>query len=347
MEQQNKILVVEDDLTNGILFKRILDKAGYSVKLVHSGKEALSVLKNGKYDAILTDWMMPQMDGIELIRQIRLLIHPLPLIIMITALISDNARAYALDSGADDFIAKPVDIEELLTRINDALSRKSQKSLLDKPYNIFSTNEIKPKFVGVVIGTSTGGPPTIIQIFKRIPKTNKAAFYIVQHGPSWMLETFAQRLQNETELKVNLITNGEISEPDNIYLAPGEKHILIDKRNYQIFLDDGPKENFVRPSADPLFRSAAECFGKYCIGIILTGLGSDGMQGANAIASVNGTVLVQNPATALAPSMPNAVIEASIKHEIIEPDRMSEVILYQIDRLYKEIKNEYQSILLN
>lgn len=344
MEPTNKILVVEDEITNAILLKRILSKAGYDVEIAHNGKEALSIIKYDKFDAILTDWMMPQMDGIELIRQIREQIVPNPLIIMITALVSDNARSYALESGADDYIAKPIEIDELLNRLNDALARKFHKIPIQKPDLITLNSDKKPKFIGVVIATSTGGPPTIVKIFKRMPKTNKAAYFIVQHGPSWMLETFAQRLQNETELKVHIATNGMFSEPDNIYIAPGERHMVIDKSSYQIFLDDGPKENFVRPSADPLFRTAAESFGKYCIGLILSGLGSDGVMGASAIAASNGLILVQDPKTALAPTMPEAVINSGIKHKVIQLDNLSEALIKNIDELHKQLELDKSQI---
>ncbi len=338
MEQPIKILVVEDEVTNAILLKRILTKAGYNVEIAHNGKEALSILDYDKFEAILTDWMMPQIDGIELIRRVREKIVPPPLIIMITALVSENARTYALESGADDYIAKPIEIDELLSRLNDALARKVHKISLSKTNRITLNNDLNPNFIGVVIATSTGGPPTIVKILKKMPRTNKAAFYIVQHGPSWMIETFAQRLQNETELKVQIVTNGIDSETDNIYIAPGERHIVIDKLSYKIYLDDGPKENFVRPSADPLFRSAAESFGKYCIGLILTGLGSDGLMGASAIESANGLILVQNPKTALAPTMPDTIINSGINHKVIPLDNLHEVLIENINELYEQLQ---------
>jgi two-component system chemotaxis response regulator CheB len=296
MAQLKKVLVVEDELTNAILLKRILSKAGYSVVVVHNGMDALKHLERETFDAVLTDWMMPQIDGIELIRRLREKVDPLPLIIMITALVSEGARTYALESGADDYIAKPIDIDVL------------------------------PPFIGVVIGTSTGGPPALIEVFKNIPDNVNAAFYIVQHGPPWMLETFSLRLQRETPLKVSLATNGAKSEVRNIYIAPGDRHMRINKEDYSIILDDGPKENFVRPAADPLFRSAADAFGKFSIGVILTGLGRDGAQGAGQIASVNGTVIVQDPKDAVAPSMPNTLINSGVSHKMVPLPEIAKLV---------------------
>jgi two-component system, chemotaxis family, protein-glutamate methylesterase/glutaminase len=338
MAEIKKILVAEDELTNSILLKRILTKAGYMVVAAHNGVEAYKHMENETFDALLTDWMMPQMDGIELIRKVRQTIEDVPLIIMITALVSDGARQYALESGADDYIAKPLDVDELLTRVKDGLDRKQQE--MPSRYNPVITNvtDIKPSFVGVVIATSTGGPPTLIETFKNLPEDTPAAFYIVQHGPPWMLETFAQRLQRETPLRVNLAIHNLQSEPCNIYIAPGDRHLRINPHDLRLQLDDGPKENYVRPAADPLFRSASAAFGKYCIAVILTGLGRDASQGAAQIASHQGLIIVQDPATAIAPSMPRTVIETGIVHRLVPLQSMSAEIIKAIAEMNELLK---------
>ena len=337
MAKQKKLLVVDDEIANTTLLKRVLNKAGYSALVAHNGKDALSMLEREQFDALLTDWMMPQMDGIELIRKVRDRIEPLPLIIMITALVSHESRNYALESGADDFIAKPIDMDELLSRVRDGLARRAQEEPEEPNRVIKRDMDISPAFVGVVIGASTGGPPTLIEVLKNLPGNLNAAYYIVQHAPPWMLETFSQRLQKETGMKVNIAVNGDVSEAGSIYLAPGDKHMRIEKGSYKILLDDGPKENFVRPAADPLFRSAADAFGKYSLGIVLTGLGRDGAQGASQIASVNGTVLVQAPETAVAPAMPNTVIQSGIDHKVVPLNMMSKTSSETIFPLAEEL----------
>ncbi len=317
MIELKQILVVEDELTNSILLKRILSKAGYSVVVANNGLEAIKHLEREKFDAVLTDWMMPQVDGIELIRRMRANVKPLPFIMMITALVSEGARAYALESGADDFIAKPIEVEELLVRLKDGLARHQQTAEDIQIVPVTREVDVYPPFVAVAIATSTGGPPALIELFKKMPEKVNAPFFIVQHGPSWMLETFSQRLQRETAFNVTIAYDGIIPEPDTIYIAPGDKHMRIDPKTYKIIVDDGPKENFVRPAADPLFRSVAEAFGKYSIALILTGLGKDGAQGAAHIASVKGNVIVQDPATATAPSMPTAVVQSGINCKVL------------------------------
>ena len=107
----------------------------------------------------------------------------------------------------------------------------------------------------------------------------QAAFFVVQHGPAWMLETFSQRLMKETSFKVKMAANYMVPELGTVYLAPGDKHMLVDEHTLKLVINDGPKENFVRPAADPLFRSVAKAFGRYTVAVVLTGLGKDGSQG--------------------------------------------------------------------
>ena len=340
MVELKKILIAEDEITNSILLKRLLTKAGYSVVAAHNGIDALKYLDNEQFDAVLTDWMMPQMDGIELIRRIRLNVAPVPLVIMITALVSEGARQYALESGADDYIAKPIDVDELLTRVKDGIERRVQ-GLPSKTSSIVShSSDSLPPSVAVVIATSTGGPPTLIEIFRSFPADLPASFFVVQHGPPWMLETFSQRLQRETKLKITLAAHNAEVEVGNIYIAPGDRHLRLNANGTHMLLDDGPKENYVRPSADPLFRSVSTAYGKYCIAAILTGLGRDGTQGAAQISSYQGTVLVQDPETAVAPSMPRTVIESGIPHKLIPLSEISKAIADNVillnDKLLKE-----------
>ena len=337
-----KILVAEDELTSSLLLKRLLTKLGYLVVVAHNGTDAFKHIQKERFDIVLTDWMMPQMDGIELIRRIREDIHPTPIIIMITALVSESSKNYALESGADDFVAKPIDIDELKVIIEDNLSKNTQKDNEIREVKKEVVSEIIPAFAGCVIVTSTGGPPTLIKLLKEIPKHTKAAFYIVQHGPTWMLKTFATRLQKETELKVILATDGMKSELGNIYLAPGDFHLKINK-DLTLSLDNGPKENFVKPAADPLFRTAARAFGKYLTAVILTGLGKDGTNGATAIANNGGDIIVQDPQSAIAPSMPRSIIDKKIKNKVFDLDTLPREISKSIEQrnyLLKERKKE-------
>lgn len=340
MSLKAKILVVEDELTNSILIKRVLINAGYNVLVAQNGADALKYLEKETFDAILTDWMMPHIDGIELIRRIRESITPLPLIIMITALVSQDAREYALEAGADDYIAKPIDVNELTTRVEEGLAKKGQTGTIEKAPIKKAVASSTPNFPVVVIATSTGGPPTLIEIFNHLDVNQDIAYLLVQHGPPWMLDTFSQRLQKETKLKVCTPTNGMKIEPGSVYVAPGDLHMRVHPSNYTIVLDDAPKENFVRPAADPLFRSAAEVFGEYCLAVVLTGLGRDGTAGASQVSSFGGSVLVQDPKSATAQSMPTAVINSHIPHKVVHLQDMAKAINDAAQNMKHKLKNK-------
>jgi two-component system chemotaxis response regulator CheB len=336
--KNKKILIAEDEISNSQLLKKILMREGCEIVSVNNGADALDCLAREHFDALLTDWMMPKMDGIELIRKVRESIQPPPLIIMITALVSVNARNYALESGADDFVAKPTNIDELISRLKEGLDRKEQESSCSPSISGEQSDlNVIPPFVAVAFATSTGGPPAIIEIFRHIPANLNVAFYIVQHGPGWMLETFCQRLSKETDMNVYLPEDNCKSCPGSIYVAPGEKHLVVHPRTYTVELNEGPRENFLRPAADPLFKSIASGFGRFGIGVVLTGLGKDGVKGSSLIASAGGSVFVQDPNTAIAPSMPKSVIDSGIPNTKLPLTDLGNAISCKIRKLSEDL----------
>lgn len=342
MAQTNKILVAEDEISNQLLVKRTLTKAGYTTVVVTNGIEVLQILEREQFDAIITDWMMPEMDGIELIRNIRKKYKEPPFILMMTSLASESARRHALEVGADDFIAKPVNLNELVERIQNGIARQiqvSSKSPIQETTVISS--EVIPNTVAIGIAASTGGPPTVLQVLKGLDSKANTSIFIVQHGPAWMLESFAQKLNEETDFTVRIASNLMPTQPGFVYIAPGELHMRVDKNTYRIQLDDGPKENFVRPAADPLFRSIADAYGKFSIGVVLTGLGRDGTQGISHIHSVKGSIIVQDPETAIASSMPSAALSANLPVRKEPLDKIAAVInerVFALSALLKKVK---------
>lgn len=346
MAQTNKILVAEDEISNQLLVKRTLSKAGFTAVVVNNGIEVLQILEREQFDAIITDWMMPEMDGIELIRTIRKKYKEPPFILMMTSLASESARRHALEVGADDFIAKPVNLNELLERVQSGIARQIQ---VDNKFPIQETtvrpSEVIPNSVAIAIAASTGGPPTVLQVLKGLdPKANTSIF-IVQHGPAWMLESFAQKLNEETDFTVRIASNLMPTQPGFVYIAPGEFHMRVDKNTYRIQLDDGPKENFVRPAADPLFRSVADAYGKFSVGVVLTGLGRDGTQGISHIHSVKGSIIVQDPETAIASSMPSSALTANIPLRKEPLDKIAAAInerVFALSALLKKVKGGAQ-----
>ncbi len=334
-----KILIAEDDRTSAITFSAALERAGHDVEVAVNGAEALAKVRYGGFEVLLTDWMMPRMDGIELARRVRAEVLPVPLIIMVTAATSAEARELALGAGADGYLAKPVSVRDLVAAVDDGLARRSQGppevgSVAPAPV------EVLPPFVGVVMASSTGGPQSIGVALAGLPANINAAFFLVQHAPTWMLETLASRLRVEVQLGVRSAVNGQVPEVGNLYIAAGDRHLAFSKETHAMVLEEGPKENYVRPSADWLFRSAAAAFGPYCVAVVLTGLGRDGTIGSAHVGAMGGRVLAEDPKTAVMPFMPQSAITVGVAKEAVPLAGMSAAIEKQVRQMSARLRIE-------
>jgi two-component system chemotaxis response regulator CheB len=312
------ILIVEDDKTTLMHLKYTLKKAGFDVAGVGNGKEALVALEKQNYDIVLTDWMMPNMDGIALIRSIRTSVSPIPIIIMMTALTVGEARQYALESGADDFIEKPFEINKILSLVESSLARRKQPVplLSSTATTVAKGVSSKPEMVGIGIASSTGGPHALTELFKTLPVMENATFFIVQHGPQWALEVLCERLNNNSALTFQMGRSGLKIEPNTVCIAPADMHMLVTS-SFTFAMSDAPKENYVRPSADPLFTSIASVFGPLSAGLVMTGMGRDGTKGAAEIVNHKGTLLVQSPESSVVDAMPQTVISSGIDCRVV------------------------------
>ena len=314
-----KILIVEDDASSRFILRKLLKHKGYEVHTAVNGKEALSKISEGYFDVVIADWLMPEMDGIELTKRIRRDFEKQPIIFILTAIAIKEAKEKALNSGADEYLEKPLNVENIFALIENSLKReKSSVKIIEKR----QTANKEKKFFCVAVAASTGGPPTLQKIFKEIDYCENAAFLIVLHGPQWMLETFAESLAGITSMNVKLGENGDEISPGNIIIAPGERHMTLAKGTLQIELTDGELVNFVKPAADPLFKSVAFSFGSKSIGIVLTGMGKDGSVGAGFIKAVGGKVFAENPSTAILSSMPQSVISLGLADKILDAENI-------------------------
>lgn len=261
------------------LLKLILTREGYGVGMSFNGKEAFDKIKINKYDALLTDWMMPEMDGIELIRKTREILDPALVIIIITSLSSDDACNHALKSGADYFIIKPYEPAIIINQLKELFSQKEQ--ILPSKITIPGIKaKIDSRFFGVCIDANSGGPQTIKKMLDAMPLIDNAAFFVVQHAPGWILNDMAMAWNKVSTMKIIPGENGMDVKPGSIYLATGDNHMVVSGKNVIINLLDEPAENHVKPAADPLFRSVARTFGDKSIGVVLTGMRCDGAVGA-------------------------------------------------------------------
>lgn len=332
------ILVAEDDPASARIIEVTLRRCAHAVTLVRNGREALDALGKGPVDAVVTDWMMPELDGIELVRTIRRLPKPHPILVVLTSLRSDEARLHALQSGADEFLCKPLRPVELLERLNSGLARRQSTVAAPTPAPAALPAPIPPAPAGPVrvsvapmperpgwaregtppgalapfsvvgIAASTGGPLALKAFVESRALSRRTAYLIVLHGPDWVQRHMVNSLGSVTDLPVVIASHGETIEPGKVYLSPGDRHLCVAEGGRKIEIRNSPEINYVRPSADPLFQTLAEGFGASTIGVVLTGLGVDGARGAQAIVARGGRVFAQDPATAVAESMPRATI---------------------------------------
>jgi len=305
-------------------------KENYTVFLAENGIKALEILNSENIDAVLTDWMMPHMDGMELVKTIREKFDKPPAILVITALALKEAFDKALAAGADEYLPKPVSKEAVLSTLKNVLERRGQ-DLAQREIESQPPPRVLPGFYGVGIAASTGGPMTLTSFLNELEPTEQLSFFIVLHGPDWMLRSFVDRMRENCKLPVKLGREGLDIKPGQVYISPGESHMIINPLKMQIALSDTPPENYVKPSADPLFRSIAATFGKKSIGVVITGMGHDGTLGSGYIRTAGGLVIAQNPATAVIASMPKSVIDLKIAHKVVNINEIQKIILQHIN----------------
>lgn len=330
------IIIAEDDAVASLLLVRTLEKAGHRVKSAPTGRSALELLRQQTFDILVTDFMMPEMDGIELIRRVRAEIRPSPAIIMCTARADSHLHEYALQSGADGFQAKPFRPEEMAELVANVGAMRTQLYVpADAPPQsagrAADAQSIKrtapPALVAVAVAASTGGPEALREFFATCPAVPNIAYLVTMHGPDWVQHACVRSLQTKVaSLRFSVAETGALVQPGRVYYAPGDRHMLVSTTGQFIELSGAPPVNFVRPAADPLFHSVAEAFGSASAAVVLTGMGCDGAAGAREIARRGGRVFCQDPATAVAPRMPESAIRAAKEAEVLPLGQLSKAV---------------------
>ena len=202
-----KILIAEDDLDNARLLESILNNSDHTVEVVSDGVKALERLRQVPFDALLTDWMMPEMDGITLIQIVRDEFDKAPLILMVTAVGDDDSRQQILQAGADEFLIKPYESADLVQVLSDGFARFTQPEpevSVIKPVRINGL----PPFVGVAITAGTGSPLNIPKLFRSVSRDCPASFFVVQHGPKWLTYLLVRQIRLETGFPCHIASQG-------------------------------------------------------------------------------------------------------------------------------------------
>lgn len=343
MQNKIRVLVVDDSKYVVVtVTKKLMTDPGIEViGTASNGCEAVEKVKSLRPDVVTMDVVMPEMDGIAALEKI-MAECPTP-VVMLSALTSENAEPTikALQLGAVDFYLKPSAIRPVGTGVaDDGLIGKIKIAASSNighriPEAEAATRERtaakrdalkKTKFDKVVvIGSSTGGPRALMQVVPYLPADIPATILIVQHMPPVFTRSLAERITQSSKIEVEEAKDGSVMQQGKALLAPGDFHMLINDK-HSIVLNQDPPNLGVRPSVDYTMRSAAEVFGSSVLGVILTGMGMDGTQGASVIKARGGRIFAQDEATSAVYGMPQSVARSGCVDKIYPIQKMAQKI---------------------
>ena len=326
---QRTVLVVDDSAFMRKLVSEILSTSG-EFRVVGTARHGLDALKQIHAldpEIVTLDIEMPELDGLQALGYI-MSETPRP-VVMLSALDSPNGghlTIRALELGAVDFVHKPSGparetVDLLAARLLDALRAASCVNLrgvpvLARPSLVEQGSRHAPPAAAtaaVAIAASTGGPRALAEVVPRLPAGLDAAVLVVQHMPAGFTASLASRLDAMSRLPVCEARHGDRIEHGRVYVAPGGFHMRVADAGGApiIALEQTPPIWGVRPSADPLFRSAAQRFGASLVGVVLTGMGRDGAEGLRAIRDRGGFAIVQDRETSIVYGMPQAAFSTA------------------------------------
>ena len=342
-------MICDDSATVRGILGRLLgaDPAIEVVSRVGDGQQALEALPSARPDVVLLDLEMPVMDGMTAL-PLLLRTEPRPVVIVASALTQRGAAAAmaALRAGASDYIPKPG------AAGGGALDPVFRAELLEKvkgwaPMRCRPARAVAPPAAGppapqrrpaapvparpaqapvlLAVGSSTGGPQALATFLKALTPAPAVPVVIVQHMPAGFTTMLADHLDRVGVLRVAEARDGEVLQAGRAYLAPGERHLLVERGGAGLVarLRDDPPEHFCRPAVDPMLRSAQRACDGRVLAVILTGMGQDGLAGCRALAAAGATVLAQDEASSVVWGMPGAVARAGIARELLPPDRLA------------------------
>ena len=336
-----RVLVCDDSLTIRTILTTTLgadadlEIAGTAI----NGQACLDALAADLPDLVVLDVEMPVMDGISALREIRRRHAKLP-VVMFSSLTERGAQATvdALLAGANDYVAKPAGLNpaEVGARIRDDLVGRI-KALVPRlrtaapdavprgstpPAPVVARPRpagLREPIRGVVIAVSTGGPAALAEMLPACVAGAGVPILIVQHMPAFFTTQLADRLGKICTVPVREAAEGMLAAAGTVLLAPGGRHMELagDPLMPRIRLHDGPPENSCRPSADVLFRSAARLWGAGTLGVVLTGMGRDGLAGARAIVEAGGGIIAQDEFSSVVWGMPGEVVRAGLADAVL------------------------------
>lgn len=339
-----RVMVVDDTSAVRRVLTQVLEEESdiTVVGTAGNGREALERIPRLAPDILLLDIEMPGMSGLELLRELRAGASTLP-VLLFSSLTERGAMVTieALLLGARDYVTKPSMLgspgaardyirQQVVRRLRDILGRAATAPAAPAPPlpapprrtsgppSWSSTLSLQP-VDAVVIAVSTGGPNALSELIAALPGNLPVPVFIVQHMPPFFTQALARRLDQLTALHVQECTEAAPVRAGQVWLAQGGMHMVVRQQGDENWVapDDGEPENFCRPSADVLFRSAVAAFGGRLLGVVMTGMGNDGLAGCGLIREAGGQVIVQDRESSVVWGMPSSVAEAGFAHQVL------------------------------
>ena len=325
------------------------------VATARDGKEGIEKIREFKPDIVTMDIEMPVMNGLEALAVI-MKEMPLP-VLMVSSLTTEGAQATldALALGAVDFISKELSYVSLdIVKIKDDLISKVKeivrsRSIIFRLQRIRAVSQhikgpaggkppVRPtayvppenrEFKAIVLGISTGGPFALLETIPKLPEKFPLGIAVVQHMPPRFTRSLAERLNGLSHVQVKEAADGDYFEPGVVFIAPGGRHMVFARsgRSVQIKITDEPKNVLYHPSADIMMTSAAETIESPLLGVIMTGMGKDGLEGLKLIRKKRGYVIAQDEESCVVYGMPKAAIDEGVANLVVPLHSMAETIV--------------------
>jgi two-component system chemotaxis response regulator CheB len=345
MSELVRVLVVDDSAYVRKVVAQMLARSPFMevVGSARDGEEALEMAAELDPDVITCDLNMPVMDGVAFVRT-QMARRPIAIIIISIAAGAGEQVLAALDAGAVDFVQKPTALaterlmdmaEELVDKVKAAARaprRAVAARIIQTPVQPIVGRGTRGTVDIVVIGISTGGPQGLKLIVPQLPADCPVPIAMVMHMPVGYTEMYAQKLNEMSALHVVEAGEGQLVEAGMVFLAPAGRHLSFTRREGEVrtHLDVRPLDTPHRPSVDALFQSAAEVYADRVLGVVMTGMGSDGREGAAWIKARGGYILTESEETCIVYGMPRAVVEAGLSDAVVPLDRMAQAIMERV-----------------
>ncbi len=336
-----RVLVVDDSAYVRKAVRQMLSRSPFIdvVGAARDGEEALELVEQLAPDVVTLDLTMPRSDGLDFLTR-QMARRPVPVIVLSAASESGELVLRALDAGAVAVVQKPTALatdrvfeitDELIATVKAVAAARLPGPAATPPQSVPAAPAPRTRTADVVvIGVSTGGPQALKRIIPRLPADFPVPVAMVLHMPVGYTELFARSLGEASRMAVAEAQEGDLFRPGLALLAPAGYHLSCARRpdgSVVARLGLRPLDTAHRPAVDVLFRSAADVYGERTLAVVLTGMGSDGTQGAGWIKAQGGRVFTEAEETCVVYGMPRSVAEAGLSDRAVPLDKMAEAIL--------------------